>query len=200
MKKLVFTYLLLFGFLRCDMNEFEGECPEPTQPYFDIIGLTLIDQQKPSDCCAELITTGKVPFDQHQVQVQYDFVTIAQQPKQQKSILFMNSSFALSCIGNGYKGSKETLERLSVTANFDIDDEHPANSSIDNLLFIRTFEKELSLADYIEEQKGQFIEEPFLLFRLIERPQLSDSMSFNVSVQLTNGEAYTSTTQQVIYE
>lgn len=82
----------------------------------------------------------------------------------------------------------EQLDSLVITSRFDFDAQHPAGTSLNDVL--TTFDWSESLNDYLRERAGRpDIVLPLLKLRTV--PAQAGPQQFRVFYRLTNGEEYT---------
>ncbi|MEL6659166.1 MAG: hypothetical protein AAFP77_12625 [Bacteroidota bacterium] len=114
-------------------------------------------------------------------------------PKQDWSLSLMTSAYACSCIG-GYDGSKEEeLVWFTVLTVNDFDDNHPAGSSINDLLqYEGSFweQEDVRLVEFLEEEKMGKMRFEDMQLRLLKAPEADSLVQVEVQMELSTGESF----------
>ena len=196
MKKFAVLVLLFTIFWGCELTDDGGECPEAL-PFFDINGLEISNRNFETACCGNVISNNeRIAFEHYSISGYYDFTLHANHSPKGG---FFSRSYALSCIAGGHEGSKETISEFVVTTNFDFNESFLAGDTINDLVTFNDFFTERTLIEYLADEERTILSPQFVL-RLIEKPTATDTASFNVNIVLDNGENYSETTQNVIFE
>ena len=190
MKKIVAITLLFTSFWGCNLIN-PGTCPD-VAPFFDITGFVMTNTE---DYYEEIPEYGLINFSEHRFDVAYDYNVYAQ--LQQKGGFF-SQAYALSCLDAGYEGSKELIEDIIVTTNFDINDSYSAGDTITDLMMFNNYQFETSLNDYLNQEDKSILSEWFWL-NFMERPTATDTVSIDLTIILDNGESYNERSEPVIY-
>ncbi len=202
MKKLKiigFTVILMIGFIipGCEQDDDCGG----SSSYFDVLGIdevVFLDSSNtviaPNETVA-LDELGKIfigyETDYHSIEL----------PERDWSFSLIPSAYACSPIF-GDKGSKtEALVDFSITTLNDFDDDHLANSNINDLFDYRGSSWELlttpiSLTQFLNEQTGNLQEEDMFL-TLKKAPELNQAFKIKVAMELSTGEMYEFETAQI---
>ncbi len=195
MKKIIAIALLFTIFWGCEVTDDGGECPDAL-PFFDINGLNLSNRLFETSCCGDVITNNqRIDFDRYAIFGRYDFTLHAQAPKGG----FLGRSYALSCIAGGHEGSKETISEFVVTTHFDYNENYLAGDTINDLVTFNDFFTERTLNALLAEDERAILSPQFYL-QLTEPPSATDTASFEINILLDNGENYSGTTGNVIFE
>ena len=216
LKNIVLTLLLAGGFAfgGCLFN---CTCPDIEGEYFDIEGATidhfLVDGFNFSECC-----DGITDIDEYQMYVNFNLSYFDlgfhrnkdsyqnQIPKNKSWLSFpdiqlMPSAMALSCdcLGPGMLGSQEVIENITVKTLNDFDDTHPANSNINEYLNIGiNYEDLVPLNDFLAANNdSSFIQSEYMHFNFIQEFTNIIDFQAEITINLTNGETYTVTSEMV---
>ena len=196
-KTILLTLLFSIGFIfpsckkekigirdSCDGVDFDS------YRYFDIKGLEAFVFKKDINSFEIVSSLDTISFSENtgiymQYLAEYHAATSL-------SLSLINSTMACSFIG-GFDGSKtEKLTHLSIITLNDFDEEHLANSPINDLLEVqlRTFnEDKLPLLEYLANQTEN-IKHQTLLLNLNKAPELNSEFKFKIEVLLSTGESY----------
>ncbi|MEO0898391.1 MAG: hypothetical protein AAFY71_18400 [Bacteroidota bacterium] len=116
----------------------------------------------------------------------------AQNSSWQMGFPLVNRAYACSFIA-GFDGSKdEQLESLAITSLDFWDIDHPAGSSLNDILQYKgnyLEEQDLALNDFIQAQTG-FLQAEDMRLELLSHPLRAGSYRLKVNMTFTNGEAY----------
>lgn len=210
-KKLTFIFLtsiLFLGFPSCDDDM--GNCPDSDE-FFDINGIQ-VENFKGRERDYEngrnvnpLVDGESVPFENFLIRASFD---VEYYPESQAflNIDFSNKAYALSCFGNGYKGTKEQLDTLYLVTNNDFNESFAAGDTINGIVeadapssFWEIVEF-LPLSDYVNNAQNK-IETEWFQMKLTELPSFKDqSHSFTLIYHLQNGEVYSAQTENVKFQ
>lgn len=192
-------FFALLCLISCDL--FHGGdkgCPEIQGIYFDVNDLE-ISSHKVSSCCDdELNAFSPVPFGEFLLRIDYKcaYYSLNQNPEK---FSFFNSAYGLSCPTNGQNGSKESLSELEVITLYDMDSQHKKGSSINDLIEFEANGARLPLGMFLSSSDRRIYSKMASLY-LIQKPVLSDTCAFKISVLLDNGEKYTRISTPVIFQ
>lgn len=194
-KSIAFAFLFAILFC-CEVTDDPGgECP-PSLPFFDIDGMNVSNLIFNNDCCPEDAPDGiTIPFDRHKIGGTFSFSLHAKGPSKGG---FLGNAYALSCIAGGHEGSLEEIENIIVTTNYDLFENYLAEDTINDLLIFDNIQSQKPLHEYLSDDKS--IPNPRYHMYLTEKPTLTDTVSFNITLILDNGESYSGTTARVVYE
>lgn len=187
------TLILMTGFIipSCDRND---DCANISASYFDVIG---IDQVLFSNTSRILITPSEtVAFDElGRIFIYYDadYHSI-ELPERDWSFSLIPTAHACTPIV-GEKGSEtEALVSLSITTLNDFDDDHLANSNINDLFDYHGSDLDpqneaIPLTQFVDEQTGNLQYQDMIL-KLKKAPELNQEFKVKVAVELSTGEMY----------
>ena len=195
------TLFLFLGFVipSCEKStdDYDPYCQCHLYKYFDIKGFNDFTYTRDSLTNRQVMPFDTVSFSTFKsgllVHYDVDYHAFAE-PKSDYSFSLMNTADA-SCICDvGYGGSKkEKIKSLTITTINDFDDEHSANSSINDLFYIYDSEKNLiNFEDFLNSQTG-LIQKQSMTLRLKKAPTLNPEFNFKVTLELSNGELYEKT-------
>lgn len=195
MKKIVAIALLFTVFWGCEVTDDGGQCPE-APPFFDINSMNLSNRMFETFCCGDALANNEqIEFDRYSIFGEFD-VTLHSHNSTKGG--FLSRSYALSCIAGGHEGSKEKISEFIVTTHFDFNDNYLAGDTINDLITFNDFFTERTLNEYLADEERTILSPQFFL-RLTEKPTSTDSASFTVNILLDNGESYSETTPNVIF-
>jgi len=123
------------------------------------------------------------------------------QPKTKSSFSLIPTAYACSIIP-GTKGSKEEeLISFTISTLNDFDEEHTANSNINDLFdyqggFLDFPENPIPLTQYLEEQTGLLQEEDMVL-TLKKAPEINTEFKIKVVMELSTNEVYEFETEPI---
>lgn len=198
---LALTLFLTTGFLfpSCDDDDdLQNSCDgiDFTQfQYFDIVGINirdynnLISHQK-------ILTFDTVEFsalDKIYVDYMVDY-TASISPRKNWSFSLMPTANACSFIG-GTKGSKEeSLVNFSIITLNDFDDDHLANSNINDLFdyhgsFVNLIDNPIPFSQFLDDLTGNLQKEDMIL-KLMKAPEINQEFKIKVMMELSTGEMY----------
>ena len=162
--------------------------------YFDVLGIEGVFFLNASD--REIAPNETVTFDElgriyFGYDVDYHSIEL---PGRDWSFSLLPTAYACSPIF-GDKGSEtEALVSFSITTLNDFDDEHLANSNINDLFDYHGAEEgimnpAIPLTQFLDEQTGNLQYEHMLL-ELKKAPELNQEFKVKVAVELSTGEMY----------
>lgn len=190
--KYLLTLYLIFGllFFNCSKEEMNNnnpdQCPELIGDYFDINGINSVEHLGRNNT---LITdeNTKISFNEYNgflLDFSREYISLRHKPKPNNRL---GNLYALSCLTNGYKGTKnETYKSISVITLNDFNNTFQAGDTINNILEVSENKK---IEDIIFNSTN--IVEPSLQFILTESPSINKLFKVRVYIELNNGEIYT---------
>lgn len=192
LKSAFLTLLLLTGFSL--PNCVDCDCPNNTPPYFDIKGLEVQLYPK-NDCCGNPLKPSAV-INANELQgitLYYDAVFLAGQlmrPCIGDHWSLIPTLTACSCEEPGYLGAKnEMLDTLVVTTLYPFDNDHPARSSLNDVLLVEEKSGRTPLDQFLSKPPS-LIDSQWHQFILTKTPQGADTFQVSVAVRLSNSESY----------
>lgn len=195
-KTILLSLFFTIGFIfpSCKKENLCGGKSIESPRYFDINGLEAVVFQnnkgykllEPLDTISFSGTTGiymTYQADYHSLRL----------PSFNHTFSLINSTMACSPTIPGYDGSKtEKLENLSIITLNDFDDEHPANSPINDLFEVQSefFNGEdIQLMEFLQDQTENIkSQELFLILK--QAPTSNTAFHFKIIVDLSTGESY----------
>lgn len=104
--------------------------------------------------------------------------------------------YACDCNSPGYLGSQEKLTSITVKTAFDFDATHPAGSVINELTLItaNAAPNKIALNDYVKKGPFPYNEVNYFDLVLTRSPAAKGPFALDVTVELDNGEVYTTRT------
>jgi len=195
-KVLGLTLFLFIGFIvpSCDKSEdddFGCDCSQ--YKHFDIQGFRDFSYTRDSFFQEEILPFDTVSFAEFKggaiIRYLVDYHAFAE-PKHKRSFSLISTANACSCIG-GYAGSKtEKIKDFTITTINDFDNEHPAGSSINDLLITGDFQGNfLPFDEFLNNQTG-FIMQEWRILKLKKPPVLNPEFNFKIRLELSTGEIY----------
>jgi hypothetical protein len=208
MKKLVLSLFLLFPLTRCG-----PDCGTGTpRPYYDLQGVNVVTAHvvrvnSPSGSISLTfpdLAAGR-PVLPDSLALRVDGTVTYHAGIREPFGGSAWEAYACSPKPDGLKGSKESVKELTVRSEQDFDATHPAGSSLNDYFeYINTDDNTVrimrpeSVAGYTR-RLPQMPPRNFVL-RLRQAPaQKAGSYTFTVHYELTNGEVYTSRTENVTF-
>jgi hypothetical protein len=186
------TLFLLIGFSL--PNCVDCDCPKNTPPYFDIKGLD-VQVYKNAACCGNPYNSNSV-IDVNELQritLAYEVDFLASQFKHSDAgecWSLMPSLLACSCNDPGYLGAKnEQLSNVVVTTLYHFDNDHPAGSSLNDVLLVEE-PSGRTLLDHFLSKPPSLIASQWNQFLLAKKPQGADTFQVSVALKLSNNESY----------
>ena len=193
------TLFLFIGFIvpSCDKVDDDGfDCDCSQYQYFDIRGLKDFSYRQDSLLREEILPFDTVSFAEFSggaiLSYFVEYHAFAE-PKYEPSFSLIPTANACSCIG-GYGGSKtEKFKSFTITTINDFDNEHPANSNINDLLITNDQEGNyIPFDEFLNNQTG-FIMQEWRVIKLKKAPVLNPEFNFKVRLELSTGEVYEKT-------
>ncbi|QNH61506.1 hypothetical protein [Hymenobacter sediminicola] len=181
-KKILLVALVSIGLPACE------KCGPFKKEYYDIVGVQALLLRQPAGAAGQVLTTGQsVSTADLQLRLRLDTRLYSARPASTGGFA------AMACDPTGPEYT-EAIDSLTVTSRFDYDAQHPAGSSLNDLV-------------QLENEYGQLIplrewlavprvvgEGPDPAFRFRQVPASSLVQQFRVRYHQTNGEAYTTET------
>lgn len=203
MKMRTFFLIILFTLGSSLISCFYDDTCDPVQPHFKILGIELTNMRYTgrSDEFPWKVMNETVPieWENHFIRIGFEVEYIANHQAATGSSLM-----ALSCVPAGYRGDKVGVDSISVTTLFDINENYPAGSIINEIteINIRTsepedFEEFVPISSYIDENEEGVLFNGFEL-KINEAP--FDDVRFAVEViyTLNNGEKFTARSSEIM--
>lgn len=194
LKTVLLTLILSIGFLlpSCDRDpDAFCNCPEVI-PYFDIMDLKIHNTEKVEDF-SRIIDSNQDSISSDRFEGIFLEYLVDYHSDINFNFSVMNSAFGCSCVGSGYKGSAtEKIESFEIITLNDFDDDHPANTSINDLFIVSietTGQAPLSLNDFLLDTSS-FIKYEYLPLRITKTPQNNPDFHIKVILKLSTGEEY----------
>lgn len=185
MKKLILTITLFTGLFGC------GTCPEYKGFYFDINGIEIINmERRTSNGRFRADPESTLSFENHSFALLYKATYYSH--KEANNINLLSSAMATSCKNNGEGGSKEYIDTIIVTTNYDIDDQHKKGDIINDIV-----RYEGKILDSFLASDSIEIPNQNVFLELTKKPELDNSLSVDILVKLLNGEEYRATSERV---
>lgn len=115
--------------------------------------------------------------------------------------LNLNYSAAYAAVDcdQGYDGAKYPLARISVTSDTDFDETHPAGTELNDLIYVKggTVEGIAAEGRLTDFQPSEI---NYLYMYINERPAYNIPHKFTIEVEKSNGEIYSDTSQEIMWE
>ncbi|GAA4372871.1 hypothetical protein GCM10023186_02810 [Hymenobacter koreensis] len=168
----------------------EDECgSEPALAYFDVEGANLFALNSPANQTSRSIVPNEsVSRPNLLLAMSLPVRYYSSAPARGG-----NRAYACSPLEPGQLGTDERVDSLTIRSRFDYDAQHPAGSSLNDLVALDYLPSGLILEpNRIAEANGQPLKQ--LNFRLRRAPTASGPQQFRVRLRLTNGEVYTAET------
>ncbi|MFK7905562.1 MAG: hypothetical protein AB8B69_10575 [Chitinophagales bacterium] len=200
---ILFVFLFGFGAPSCEPP---CECALVEGEFFDIREVTLANWKLDNisgGVSANLLEEGEsVNSDAYQLWANFevDYVGLQLPPENNFSFSLIPSAYACSCIENGEQGGKETLQDLQIITKNDFDADHPANSSLNDLMVINFGQDEENLVDYLERAVREPFMFPSFFLTLKQGPSVPSNFEVTVAMTLDNGEFYEVDSEVVVMD
>lgn len=192
------SVIFMIGFIlpscKKDIDSCGGSSLESSR-YFNIKGLNAFVYQNNDNGFEVISSKDTLPFLETTgiyliYQAEYHSLNL---PAFNNSFSLLSTAMACTPIQPGYDGSKtERLENLTITTLNDFDEEHPANSSINDFFEVQTsvFQGEdIPLTEFLQNQTEN-IKTQELLLKLKQVPTATPTFHFKISIELSTGEKY----------
>lgn len=112
---------------------------------------------------------------------------------------FQNSVYAMSC-DKGFDGDKYPVTQVNFVSDTDFDANHPAGSSLNDLIFVKGYDYELN--EYRLGLLNTFplenLHSYFLYIKTI--PEINSSHTITITIERTNGDIFSGTSPTVTWE
>lgn len=179
------------------------ECPIIQGEFFDIQGGELGNWKGENHSFWVLEKGETVSVEEFRLIVQFEVDYFGQQLSPSKGIDFslIPSAYACTCAENGLKGSEEILENLRVITKNNFDENHPANSSLNDLILIQMpGDEEVSLEEYLTRENRSPVYYQNFWLSLKQAPSLPSDFEVSVEMTLDNGEVYQMDSEMIVLE
>lgn len=193
------TFMLVLGltFPSCDRNGINCNCPDLT--YFNVEGLDVLFYQD-SNLEIPIEALETIPFNTAKY-IHLDYLVTYHtlvEPQRDWSFSLMNAAYACSCLIGFYNSETEKLVDFSITTLNDFDDDHLANSNINDLFeyngfFIEDrFENSFNntLAEHLVNRTDRLLQGEDMVLKLTKAPELNEEFKIKVRMELSTGEIY----------
>ncbi len=200
---ILFVFLFGFGAPSCEPP---CECPLVAGNFFDIRGMTLSNWKLDDisgGVSANLLEEGEsVNSGDYQLWVNFevDFVGLQLPQENNFSFSLIPSAYACSCNENGGQGGKDTLQDLQIITKNDFDEDHPANSSLNDLMVIHFEQDEDNLVDYLARAAREPFMYPSFFLTLKKSPSVPSDFEVSVEMTLDNGEFYEVDNERIVMD
>lgn len=199
------TSMLVTGiiFPACE-DEMNGglNCDCSTPYYFDIKGLYIRLLRQEFGARWEMKPMDSIRFENFgEVALEYDIDYVSQIKTKKKrgfSISLLPKLYACSCIPPSLGSKEEELLSFEVITLNDFDEDHKANSNINDLLIHRDIfsNEKLPLREFLDSQKG-LLKEPRMWLSLAKAPELNAEFKVKIRMELSTGEVYEIETEPI---
>ncbi|PWJ34191.1 hypothetical protein [Sediminitomix flava] len=178
--------LLIISFLpiRCTNCNCDNE-----YRYFDITDMSAVQYNVNDQSGFQTISNGQT-VNITDFRIGYKFDTELLSAIQARSFSLTQEVFACDCYAIE-RSKEERFVSLSFITNYDFDENHQAGSSINDLLQNGS----LNLEEYLNYTEPIVFKED--IFELKSPPTLSNKFKFTVIATLSNGEIYSSESEEV---
>ena len=193
------TLFLFIGFILPSCHKVTDDYYDPIcdceqTKFFDIKGLNDLTYQLDSISREVAMPLDTVSFSEFTggISITYlvDYHAFAE-PKASFSFSLINTVDASCFCPYGYAGSKtEKIKSFSVITINDFDNEHPANSNINDLLMTYDQDNKLINFDDFLNNKTDAIKKWRRILRLKKAPTLNAKFNFKIKLELSTGEVY----------
>ncbi len=160
----------------------------PAPDFFDIEGM----RTRFFDRDDNLIDTEELSFsDFGYLSVIFDVEYLVYEQKTKRNFGFINQAYGCSPEEPGLQGSKfEAFENITITTLNDFDEEHLADSSMNDLLRVMyLYSSELTTIDeFLDDDTN--VQRPGLLFQLSKAPELNPELRLRINIELSTDEQY----------
>ena len=198
LKTIILTVLLTTGLIMPGCRNVTSCDGVVFQNYFDIFGITTFNFTEYNGFGegTEIAPADTITFDQlDRIYVDFlvDYVVLAPS-KQDWSFSLIPSANACSYIP-GSRGSKEeALVNFSIITLNDFDDDHLANSNMNDLFdyhgsYMEVLAIPVSLPQFLSSQTGN-IEQEDMVLRLRKAPFLNPELKLKLVMELSTGETF----------
>ena len=184
MKKQISLIILVFilGHFSCNKSSCDGERLK-SPPYYDIKGLRN-DISRITRNSVKPVENDTIAYHNLSLRINAD---VNYYFTKRNGINFGNLAFACEPQPHGYLGTKEMLEDLIITSNFDFDDLHPKGSNLKDLFSVLDDNKNISLTEYLS--KKPLVAPQYLHLRLRKKPT-TENQKFKIAMYLSTDEQY----------
>lgn len=187
-------FALAFGIPSCkpcgDIDEF-----------FDVEQITISNHRIISPTLDEPFTGDSILFDDYFIKCGF---TVNYYSQNTPNYNLMNSTYAISCISPGERGSSEGIDTVLVITQSDYDSTFLAGDTLSPIININSnsYRKRFEpLSEFITENRSTIYGQYGFDIQLTSKPQsLTTPYTFDVIIKLGNGEEYRSTTTPVYFQ
>lgn len=109
-----------------------------------------------------------------------------------------DAAYAAVDCDKGSGGPKYPLVRISVTSDTDFDETHPAGTELNDLIYVRAGTVEGIAEGRLTDLQPSEIN--YLYMYINERPADNIPHKFTIEVEKSNGEIYSDTSQEIVWE
>lgn len=194
MKKLIFlTVILLIGVPGCD----DCKCPEASK-YIDINGMnSLIVKKAPTTSGLGTAKAGdKVSWDEiDSFSVPLTTRLYGYHALPRSTVRHWGTAvYACDCDPPGYLGTQEKIKKITVKTAFDFDASYPAGRVIDEIVTVGSNPKNVPLIEYLSKGFIPYYQGSSFRLFLIKAPSAKGPFALDITLELDNGEVYTTRT------
>lgn len=201
-KTFLLTLLLSIGFFfpSCDKDDPGDSCDGVVfLNHFDVKGLAVLNY---SDLANQNIITPSdtIDFDElDKVYIDYVVEYIVRKPAPRDwSFSLMQNATACSYIAGGSGSREEQLVSLSITTINDFDNDHLANSNINDLFeyhgsygsYWERLTNPIPFTQFIDEQTTENLQAEDIVLALNKAPEIDQTFQIKVEMELSTGEVY----------
>ncbi len=169
----------------------------PVPDFFDIQGMLTNHVGRDNN----LIEVNEISFaDYEYLALNFDVEYIAYEHRSAWNFDFVNQVYGCSPPEAGLEGSKfEAFDNITITTLNDFDDDHLADTSINDLLRVMysNYRELLSLEEFLAREGN--VKRPGLFFQLTKAPELNQELRLRVTVELSTGERYEAVTHPLLF-
>ncbi len=169
-------------------------CPEIQGNYFDIEGIRLKEYRHINNSL-DLLSEGE-EIDYKELYISLDFDVRFYGLYQLGSNPFLNSSYALSCGGDGDAGSREILKNITITTLNNFDANYLATDTINDLITTNVYSDKKSLTEFLKQDSLRV--DYFSLGLLLNKKPVYSESTFKIVFELVNGEIYSGITKTLL--
>jgi hypothetical protein len=184
MRRPLLSLLFLLSLPACDLLSGTDKCGGDSLPYYDVQGVRFWAMQPGQQ--VQSGSTASVATLSLRLDLDVRYYSAAPAPAGR----FLAAAMACDPAPPGFRGTTERIDSLVIRSRYDYDAQHPAGSSLNDILLVDNSTH--SLAHHL--QGGQKEPSQQLWLRLSAAPTRSATQEFVVRYRLTNGEVYTAAT------
>lgn len=197
--KVLLTAVLVVGFILPGCNDDPGCDCSFVKKYFNIEGINLgVGEQIGVDASAGY------QWQDFRGQIAYQTSFYGDLQSEESERIFYGLSLiptasACSCAPDGYKGSEEGIDSLTITTVYDYNASFPAGSDLAAITEVNFLGDNFEmLQDFLIRNKDAVFEQQHI-YRFLQAPD-SNNTPFQAKIRmvLNNGEIYEATTEQIM--